>query len=237
MIVKPYLTNNKTMLVPFVFVEDLNQYFVKNIEILTFDENHKAGIYSLFNKSIVLTKYITTLVLGHCFNKPIDLTRHLTVLTFGGCFNQPIILTPCITVLTFGNYFNQLIVLTPKIILLTFGNHFNQPITLSKNITHLTLGRHFNHSIILTLRITHLTLGYGFKHQIILTPNIIVLTIDCNNYTIIDNLTNGTKHLVFGSNCILPLGHVPNSVEKINIWACERERLINAHPMTKICFI
>lgn len=43
-----------------------------------------------------------------------------------------------------------------------------------------------------------------------------MLTIDCNNYAIIDNIPDGTKQLVLEPPFDLPWNNVPNNLTKID---------------------
>lgn len=62
-----------------------------------------------------------------------------------------------------------------------------------------------------------LTLGMKFMQPIDLTPNVRDLKIDCENYHIINNLTNTVEHLLIRNNFNLPLDNIPNGVTKITI--------------------
>lgn len=98
-------------------------------------------------------------------------------------------------------------------------------------------GRNFNCSISLGKNINHLVLGENFKQQIFLSESIKYLNIDCNNYEIVDNMTNCIRY--FDGHCSfrLPLNNVPNSLKKIKInnwgYKCTYKRGIDAQIRSK----
>lgn len=213
-----YTIDNKTIIFSSNFNEKMDSYYevMKHVHVLIFDENRKRGIYSIFNQPIVLTSNITHVTLGTRFNQLIVLTSNIIVLSFGSDFDQPIELTPNITDLILSNDFNQPIGLTSNITNITFGRRFNHPIILTPRMTVLTFGWRFNQPIILSRRIIVLTFGECFNQPVILTPGIENITINCNNYAISDNLSNGTKYFILGMRFILPsvMANIPNSVKE-----------------------
>lgn len=128
-----YVIKGNTLIAPYNFEEKLvmNCQKMRDITTIIF-ENCDHGSCSLFNQTIVLSRFIVELTFGYWFNKPIILTSNLAVLRLGHNFNKPIVLTPNIVHLTFGKFFNQSIILTSNIRVLTFGAYFSQPIVLTK---------------------------------------------------------------------------------------------------------
>lgn len=47
---------------------DLGHPILKNISFVMFDEDMDTGNFSRFDQPIILTSYITDLILGHSFN-------------------------------------------------------------------------------------------------------------------------------------------------------------------------
>ena len=94
-------------------------------------------------------------------------------------------------------------IINDKIKYFTPGSKFNQPLTNS--LDKLT-------------NLTHLTLGYEFTHELYLSPNIKILTLDCNNQNLIDNLSNSIEQLNFNQNFNLLLDNLPNSIKKISLY-------------------
>lgn len=224
------LTNSITHL---TFDREFNQpiELVSSLIDLTFGFN--------FNQPIILTHLnnLTHLTFSARFNQPIELPDFLTHLTFNkGSFNKSIGLTNSLISLKFGDGFDKIIILKSlmenqnqkqdqfvspvQLNYLAFGRDFNQPINHiiqhATFLTQLILGRNFNQPIQLTNSLTHLTLGNHFSHSIDLV-NIKYLTIDCENFHVIDNLPNSLISLQFDSRFNLPLNNLPNSIEFIKL--------------------
>lgn len=253
-----YVVIGQTMLISTNFNNNIDFYGVMGyVNALIFTEDCYMGLYSKFNKKIVLIPCLTHITFGYEFNQPIILTPYMTFLRFGENFDQPIFLSPRMAILTFGRSFNQPIVLNKTMRVLTFGNkfckpifltkkltvlkfnsYFNCPIILSKNLIVLTFshncgfnrsislpkyvktlkfGEYFNNPIILPSHIKTLVLGAYFNQSIVFTPNIKIFTIECNDYSIVDNLPDTVEHLTIDTDFNIPLKNIPHSVMEISI--------------------
>lgn len=210
-----YTIKNKTIRFLTNFNEPMDLYYVfmRNMNVLMFNGTFYSYTNSKFNQPIILTSKLHTVVFGLCFNNLIILNSRVRILIFDFGFNQPIVLSSNIKILTFGTSFNQRIVLTPNIERLIFGEYFNKPIFLTKKIKRLRFGMYFNQPIILTREITHLILNKFFVQPIVLTKHMVCLSINCNNYSVIDDLPNSVKRIIFGYNFRLRLDNVVNDAE------------------------
>ena len=63
--------------------------------------------------------------------------------------------------------------------------------------------------------LTHLTLGYYFNQSLEIPFNIKILTLECNNINLIENLPNSIEELNFNYNFELELNNLPNSIKII----------------------
>jgi hypothetical protein len=106
---------------------------------------------------------------------------------------------------------------------LTFGHRFNQSLANSLDnlisLTHLIFSHYFNQSLSNSLdnliSLKHLTLGYAFNQSFEIHSNIKILTINCNNINLIENLPSSIEELYFDVHFYLELNHLPNSIKII----------------------
>ena len=78
--------------------------------------------------------------------------------------------------------------------------NFNQP--LGNSLSNLT-------------NLTFLSLGYNFNQLLDLPLNIEILSLNCDNLYLIENLPNSVKELYLGYNFNLKLNNLPSSIEGI----------------------
>lgn len=68
---------DKTLLIPHNLKKFNLIHKMKDVNVLIFNENCNKYKFSVFNQSIILTRYIRVLRLGRFFDKPIGLTPHI----------------------------------------------------------------------------------------------------------------------------------------------------------------
>ena len=90
---------------------------------------------------------------------------------------------------------------------LTFSHYFDKP--LENSLSNLT-------------NLTWLELGHKFNQPLELPSGIKILSIDCNNLSLIENLPNNVEELFLGENFNLELNNLPNSI-KIIKFDCNSE--------------
>ena len=189
---------------------DIYVEVIKKYKKLIFSNYNDFDIYVKTNNKFI-SKYTIKFIRSK-FNQPLENSLsnliNLTHLTFGFDFNCSL-----------ANSLSNLINLTH----LTFSYRFNKPLEKSlsnlTNLTNLTFGDEFNHPLSNSLsnltNLTHLTIGHKFNQLLELPSSIKILSIDCNNLYLIENLPNSVEELYLGKNFNLELNNLPNSIKKI----------------------
>ena len=208
-------------------------YSYNNIQkLIIHNSKFNQPILNLLHNLINLTE----ITLGHHFSQPLsnslDNLTNLTMITFGYEFNMSLSnsldkLTK-LTQITFGYKFNKSLdnSLNKLINLkyLIFSDYFDQALTNSLNklinLTHLTFGYSFNHplsnSLYYLTKLEHLTLGHKFDQELNLSPSIKILTLNCNNQNLVDNLPNSVEQLNLDHDFRFPLlDNLPSSIKKM----------------------
>lgn len=243
---KTYVINGNTLVISNGFDDDeLLDEIMRNITILIFDEE-QGDEFMCFNRKIILTPYITSVVFGYYFDHWIKLPSSIKSLTFGMYFDQSINLPRFVKILKFGDYFDQPIVIQPYLKVLIFGWEFNKPISLNKNLHSLTFGDDFNQRIVLNKYLTNVKFGLSFRRRFIITKNLTQLALgkynilqrDTLNVTnivlegnnwIVDNLSNSIQCIELGRDFVLSANNLPNCVDASNPQhknGCKKTRII-----------
>ena len=186
-------------------------YKLTDLEQLTFGESFNQPLSNSLDKLINLIN----ITFGESFNQQLssslDQLINLTLITFGKSFNQPI-----------SKSFDKLINLEQLI----FGNDFNQELSSSldqlTNLKKLIFGKSFNQPLDNLLNklknLIELGIGVSFNQDLYLTLNIKILTLNCNNQTLVDSLPNSIEQLNLAYLFNLPLDNLPNSIKKLSFY-------------------
>lgn len=243
---KTYIIDGNTLVISARFEDDeLLDEIMRDITILIFDEEQDDE-FICFNRKIILTQYITSVVFGDYFDQWIKLPSSIRSLTFGMYFDWLIDLPRFIKILRFGDCFDQPIVIQPYLKVLTFGSDFNKPISLNKNLHSLTFGDDFNQRIVLNKYLTNVKFGLNFRRRFAITKNLTQLALckynirqrDTLNITnivlggnnrIVDNLSNSIQYIELGRDFVLSANNLPNCVDASNSQyknGCKKIRII-----------